>query len=252
MVTTFYATESTMKTVAQFIREGRERLTLSQRDLSSQLDGYTIATIENGDRLPSDKMAKRLAALLDLPGDFFQQLREEKHQRQQKASQIRRALAEQGVDTSGYDLSSVRLEMRDGQAQYATNAARQIPIVGDVAAGGSNLAVDDGGYPVGQGFDVIEIPAAQAKDPNAFAVRVRGDSMAPVYKDGDRLLVLPSKTWFPGDDVIVKTAHGKCYLKRARWDGDDLLLESYNPAIESKRVPRNDLVFIYKVAARFM
>lgn len=237
-----------MKNVAQFIRDGREKLGLSQRELSAQLDGYTVATIETGDRLPSEKMAKKLAVLLDLPSEFFQQLRDERHQRQQKAEQIRRALAAQGIEASPYEVAGLKVE--EPREDYGN--FRNIPIVGDVAAGGTNLAVDDGGYPVGHGFDVIELPAAQAKDPNAFAVRVRGDSMAPVYKDGDRLLVLPSKTWFPGDDVIVKTAHGKCYLKRARWDGDVLLLESYNPVIEPKRVPRSDIVFIYKVAARFM
>jgi repressor LexA len=41
-------------------------------------------------------------------------------------------------------------------------------------------------------------------DPQAFAARVVGDSMAPTYKEGDIVLFAPGKPARSGDDCFVR------------------------------------------------
>ena len=64
-----------------------------------------------------------------------------------------------------------------------------IPLIGLTQAGGGGF-FDDGGFPVGQGWDQIRFP--RVDDDNAYALEVTGDSMEPLYRDGDILIVSPN------------------------------------------------------------
>lgn len=84
-----------------------------------------------------------------------------------------------------------------------------VPVVGTVQAG------DDGyweelQYPVGHGDGFIRYPS---RDPNAYALRVKGDSMRPRIKPGEFLLVEPNSTVIPGEEVIVTTVDGRSMVK---------------------------------------
>ena len=47
-------------------------------------------------------------------------------------------------------------------------------------------------FPAGQGWDLVELPA---QAPNgSYALQVQGDSMLPLYRDGDVLIVEPAAT----------------------------------------------------------
>src|SRR5712691_10836783 len=60
--------------------------------------------------------------------------------------------------------------------------AMQVPLIGFAEAGAGGY-FDDGGYPVGKGWDEIPFPAVT--DENAYALEISGDSMMPAYRDGD-------------------------------------------------------------------
>jgi len=62
--------------------------------------------------------------------------------------------------------------------------ARQVPVVGYIGAGAEFQAIDD--HAKGGGIDHIEAPPGCSD--NAVAVQVRGESMLPVYNDGDILI----------------------------------------------------------------
>ena len=62
-------------------------------------------------------------------------------------------------------------------------AARRVPLIGFAQAGGEGF-FDDGGYPVGGGWDEVALP--EIADPNAYALEISGESMEPVFRDGDR------------------------------------------------------------------
>ena len=53
---------------------------------------------------------------------------------------------------------------------------------------------------------------AQARD-GAYALQVQGDSMLPLYRDGDVLIVEPAAPVRRGDRVVVKTTSGEVMAK---------------------------------------
>ena len=102
-----------------------------------------------------------------------------------------------------------RLWLRDGGGPQW----RQIPVVGYVGAGEQFHAVDDLSQGAGHDFVALDLDGA---DP--IAVEVRGDSMTPVYRPGDRLLCSrlagSDESGFLGRDCVVKLTSGAGYVKR--------------------------------------
>lgn len=104
-----------------------------------------------------------------------------------------------------------------------------IPVVGIVSAGEGWSPMDDD---AGQVVD-FELGAH-----DSIAVEVRGDSMAPVYRNGDVLICHrrygPHADNLIGLDCIVRTASGENYvkiLKRGSRPGR-FNLKSYNPVVD--------------------
>jgi len=89
---------------------------------------------------------------------------------------------------------------------------RLIPIVGYVSGGDSFIPVDDN--PAGVGIDRILLNVGSE---DQVAVRVRGDSMSPAYRDGDDIIGrrLPRQNIASaiGKDCIIKTTDGEGYVK---------------------------------------
>jgi SOS-response transcriptional repressor LexA len=52
--------------------------------------------------------------------------------------------------------------------------------------------------------EFIDAPALAARYPDAFALRVDGDSMAPRVADGDLVVVSPSRRAWNGETAVVK------------------------------------------------
>src|SRR3546814_1534648 len=71
------------------------------------------------------------------------------------------------------------------------NSLQRIPVIGHTQAGAAGF-FDDAGYPVGSGWDEISFP--DVSDPNAYALTVSGDSMKPVFRDGDMVVVSPNSS----------------------------------------------------------
>ena len=65
---------------------------------------------------------------------------------------------------------------------------RGVPVLGFAQAGDFGF-FDDAGFPVGQDWDEIDI---QAGGEGVYALEIAGDSMLPVYRAGDRILVQPT------------------------------------------------------------
>ncbi|HVZ09426.1 S24 family peptidase [Rhodopila sp.] len=109
----------------------------------------------------------------------------------------------------------------------ARTVARRVPLIGLAQAGGEGY-FDDGGYPVGGGWDEVSMP--EIADPNAYALEISGDSMEPVYRDGDLVIVSPSAPIRRGDRVVVRTTGGEVMAKQlARRSARRVELKSLNP-----------------------
>ena len=89
----------------------------------------------------------------------------------------------------------------------------QIPIIGSAQAGPDGYWDDLGHLEHGDGFIT-----ASSKDPDAYALRVRGDSMAPAIKNGQIVVIEPSSPPHLGENVLVCTTDGLCMIKELRLD----------------------------------
>jgi phage repressor protein C with HTH and peptisase S24 domain len=114
-----------------------------------------------------------------------------------------------------------------GKATRAGGAMRSIPLLGFAQAGAGGF-FDDGGFPVGQGWDVVEFPIGAGDA--VYALEVSGDSMLPLYRDGDTIIVAPGAAVRRGDRVVVRTRDGEVMAKiLARQTPRTIELQSMNP-----------------------
>ena len=105
---------------------------------------------------------------------------------------------------------------------------RRIPLIGLAQAGGEGY-FDDGGYPVGGSWDEISVP--EVGDPTAYALEIAGDSMDPVYRDGDVVIISPAAPVRRGDRVVVRSQRGEVMAKELlRQSARRIELRSLNPA----------------------
>ena len=120
------------------------------------------------------------------------------------------------------------VELLDGEGPSLRKPAQPIPLIGLTQAGGGGF-FDDGGFPVGGGWDQIRFP--RVEDDNAYALEVTGDSMEPLYREGDILIVSPNSAARKGDRVVVRTTDGEVMAKvLVRRSAKTVELASLNPA----------------------
>ncbi|MBU6445251.1 MAG: helix-turn-helix transcriptional regulator [Alphaproteobacteria bacterium] len=123
--------------------------------------------------------------------------------------------------------------------------ARMVPLIG-MAQAGAHGYFDDAGFPAGVGWDEIGFP--ELSDEHAYALEVTGDSMLPVYRDGDHILVSPAASLRRGDRVVVKTHAGEVMAKQlGRMTAQRVELKSLNPAYEDRSFALGDLAFIHRI-----
>ena len=102
-----------------------------------------------------------------------------------------------------------------------------MPLIGFAEAGAGGY-FDDGGFPVGKGWDEIAFPAVN--DEHAYALEISGNSMEPAYRDGDVIIVSPAAPVRRGDRVVVKTKNGEVMVKELkRRTAKTIELRSLNP-----------------------
>jgi phage repressor protein C with HTH and peptisase S24 domain len=122
---------------------------------------------------------------------------------------------------------------------------RMAPLIGMAQAGNAGF-FDDSGFPAGSGWEDIAFP--DNPDPNCYALEIAGESMAPVYRDGDRILVSPAANVRRGDRVVVKTHAGEVLAKAlARITAQRLELKSFNPAFEDRGFGLNEVAFVHRI-----
>lgn len=111
-----------------------------------------------------------------------------------------------------------------------------IPVIGYAQAGTAGY-FDDAGFPAGEGWDTVELPAVAPIDDSTYALEVSGDSMEPLYRDGDVLVVSPNSGIRRGDRVVIKTNDGQVMAKElSRKTASRIELKSLN-------VDHDDLAF---------
>lgn len=134
------------------------------------------------------------------------------------------------------------LKTRRGAAQPVAPA---IPVVGFAQAGAGGYFTD-AGFPVGEGWDAVDLPELMPE--GAYALEVQGDSMMPLYRKGDRLIVDPSAKIHKGDRVVVKTQGGEVMAKvLARKTSKAVELSSLNPDHPARVLPLDTVEWMARI-----
>jgi phage repressor protein C with HTH and peptisase S24 domain len=147
------------------------------------------------------------------------------------------------LQAAGETLEEFVLQM--GRLKGARAFGKPIPLIGLAQAGREGF-FDDAGFPVGSGWD--EIPFPELADEHAYALEITGDSMLPLYRDGDRIIVSPLASLRRGDRVVLKTSRGEVMAKQlVRMTAQRVELRSLNVEYEDRNFLLPDVTFIHRV-----
>ncbi|TIQ47426.1 helix-turn-helix transcriptional regulator [Mesorhizobium sp.] len=149
------------------------------------------------------------------------------------------------IEATGASLEefTILVEGHGGSAVPQPRVA--VPLLGFAQAGAGGF-FDDAGYPSGQGWDLVELPTRTAE--TSYALKVQGDSMLPLYRNGDVLIVEPGAPTRKGDRVVVKTTAGEVMAKVLdRQTPKSIVLVSLNPVHPDRDIPMRDVEWVARI-----
>ncbi|MHC4638920.1 MAG: helix-turn-helix domain-containing protein [Planctomycetota bacterium] len=243
--------------LGQIIRDKREQLYLTLDEVSDSV-GFSkpyLSTIETGKvkNPPSDELLEKLEKILKFKqGELlriahFQKLPPDirhKYESTEAENDKLRKLVKNIKDQKNIPkkIGSIlkKSRVRISRNTKTISAGRLVPIINKVAAGYPR-DFDDLDYPVGIADDYVRCP--DIHDPNAFAVRVVGDSMEPKFSEGNIIVFSPASEVHNGDDCFIRfTMPHETTFKRVFFEpGNKIRLqprnENYSPIIvDGKRI----------------
>ena len=122
---------------------------------------------------------------------------------------------------------------------------RAVPLVGLARAGQGGFFTDSG-TPTGPGWEEINFPGLKGE--SVYAVEITGDSMEPIFRSGDRVIVQPGAETRTGDRVVVQTLEGEVLAKQlGRTTAGSIELISANDAYPARTLPRDDIAWIARI-----
>lgn len=208
-----------MKNLAQRIREARLAKGLDQAKLAAKLDiaTRTLQRWEQDEQVPDSHYLMRLAKATGvaphwlLTGD---------------GQQYAKTYAEPNV---------LPLPVN----QYKKLKLVSLPLLSSVPGGAPKFVF----HP-----DYVEkyITVDDVNDPNAFALEVKGNSMAPRIEDGDIIVVSPKLEGKSGDICVVRV-NDEDTVKRVKLENEFVHLIPLNPEYEPMAIRKRDVVFIWRV-----
>jgi len=144
------------------------------------------------------------------------------------------------LTATGLSLGEFAALARDGVERAAA-----IPLLG-MAQAGQDGYFDDAGLPVGHGWEQTDLP--RPKD-SLLSLRIVGDSMDPLYREGDRIIVDREATEVrKGDRVVVRTTGGETLAKEiGALTAQVVTLASVNPAYGARTLARNEIVWMGRI-----
>lgn len=89
---------------------------------------------------------------------------------------------------------------------------RRIPVISYVQAGQMTEACDP--YPVGEAEEWLLSDSNLS--PSTFALRIKGESMLPDFREGDTVIIDPAVEPMPGDFVVAKNGENEATFKKYR------------------------------------
>ncbi len=147
------------------------------------------------------------------------------------------ALALSAAETA-WDEFAALLDDRPG------GAGRAIPIVG-MARAGAHGFFDDQGFPIGAD-ETVRFP--DLGEDRVYALEIAGDSMEPVFRAGDIVIVQPGAAVRRGDRVVVRTRAGEVMAKvLGRRNDQSMELLSLNTAHPARSLAIADIDWVARI-----
>jgi phage repressor protein C with HTH and peptisase S24 domain len=107
-------------------------------------------------------------------------------------------------------------------------------------------AFDALGLPQGDGWEEISFPGID--DATAYALEIAGDVLAPIYRDGDIVVVSPQHEVRRGDRVVVRTKRGELLvMELTRRTAKRLDLKSLSARLPDRTLAAGDVVWIARI-----
>jgi len=195
--------------IGQILRTRRKELNLTLDEVSRRAGCSKpyLSTIETGKvrSVMSDELLKRIEYVLEfqkgellriahqeaLPADIRQEYEAAEARNEQYRQLVKKLMGKSA------DKALTKIE----KPTTTIKAGRLIPVINKVAAGYPR-DFEDMDYPAGVADDYVRCP--DVHDPNAFAVRVVGDSMEAKFREGDVVVFSPAVEVRNGDDCFVR------------------------------------------------
>ncbi|MEM1364172.1 MAG: helix-turn-helix transcriptional regulator [Pseudomonadota bacterium] len=122
---------------------------------------------------------------------------------------------------------------------------RAVPLIGFAEAGTGGFFTS-AGFPTGHGWDEVNLPGSG--DDGSYALEVSGNSMLPLYRHGDVLVVSATAEVRRGDRVVVRTLDGEVMAKvLARKTDRFIELESLNPDYENRQFKLTQVDWMHRI-----
>ncbi|MEO1129794.1 MAG: XRE family transcriptional regulator [Planctomycetota bacterium] len=261
-----------MAELGYVIRARRQAMGLTLASLAREVGcakGY-LSQIETGrrDGVPSDDLLERLERALQLnAGELVsmgtwrstpRRVRDrvvELERGNALAQRVVKRIESEGLDAAyaSGDLQRLVEQLSDGSRGERTltgvlRLPTQVPVVNRVAAGYPREFTDLG-YPARVSDEYVSVP--DVFDPDAFAARVVGDAMVPVYVEGDVVVFSPQVDTVPGSDCFVRfelddeTTFKRVYFEEGASGQVLIRLQPLNSAYAPQLVEREALAGMY-------
>lgn len=198
-----------MNDIGKLINILRRERGLSQIELADKLNctKQTVSNYERNTRRPDYEMLEAIADVLNVPMTFFMSQEEQQE-----------------------ELSKIY-----GSSVKNTTKSNRVPVLGTIPAGIPVEAIEDV-------QDWEELPEAMfSGGKEYFALKIKGDSMAPKYEDGDVVILRKQNTCENGQDCAVMVNGDDATFKRVRVSDRGITLQPLNPVYEPMVYSREEV-----------
>ncbi|MEP0822622.1 MAG: helix-turn-helix domain-containing protein [Ignavibacterium sp.] len=205
------------ESIAVRIRIARQGRGMDQARLAARLDvaTRTLQRWEKGEQVPDSNFLMRLARILGVTPHWLLT----------------------GEGSMHGEPSAKILPLPTGR--YRKVELISLPLLSSVPGGAPSLMF----HP-----EYVEkyITVDSVNDSSAFALEVKGNSMAPRIEDGDIIVVSPKLEPRSGDICVVRVSDEDT-VKRVKIDGQLIYLIPLNPEYEPMAVKKRDVTFMWRV-----
>lgn len=157
---------------------------------------------------------------------------------------VSRVLGATGATMS--DFIALVDDIEQQQKKFENNIS--VPVIG-FAQAGSQGYFDEEGYPQGDSWKEVSFPNSRtANDEGMYALEINGDSMEPLYREGDILVLSPKSKIKKGDRIVIKTTEGEVMAKElVKQSAANIEIKSINPDHKNRKIPTGDIVWMARV-----